>query len=445
MVAGISGFGAALAASVLLGACTPSPNSGIVAELDADVSTVIHVTWTSAEPGVGYAEFGVDAPDYAYTTSVEDDATTTHALTLYGLPAETTCHFRVVSGNATSEDQEVTTGSLPSGVPAFDPLLPFSDPDAGPFLLTSIVDLSEDHSAVVVLDPSGSPVWFTKAAAGVTSARLSSDGTGVYFIQNFVDDRAANALVLAGFDGTRREISVPDAHHDVIEGPDGGWVTFVTTYRDVDGTTVAGDQVVEVGEDGSQRVVWDAFDNLEVVENDGFELTQLDGADWTHANGLVYDAADDSYVISLYFTEQVVKIDRATGDTVWILGGLGSDFTFADGDTFGPQHAPELTDGGIRLFDNRGISDGSRLVEYSLDAPSGTAALTWSWSYPGGAWTPVLGDVHRFEDGSTLGSWGLAGHVTMADPNGELIGDLLVGDTVTVGQVAVMPGFYPAE
>jgi len=436
---------AALAASVLLVGCTPAPNSHIVATLDTDMPTVVQVTWTSSEAGAGYAEFGVDAPDYAYTTSVEADATTSHSLTLYGLPPETTCHFRVVSGNATSEDQEVTTGSLPSGVPSFEPLIPFTDPAVGPFLITSTVELSEDHSAVVVLDGNGSPVWYTKAAAGITSARLSSDGTGVYFIQNFVDDRAANALVLAGFDGTRREINVPDAHHDVIEGPGGGWVTFVTTYRDVDGTTVAGDQLVELGEDGSQRVLWDAFDNLEVVENDGCELTQLDGADWTHANGLVYDAADDSYVISLYFTEQVVKIDRATGDTVWILGGLGSDFTFADDDAFGPQHAPELTANGVRLFDNRGISDGSRLVEYSLDEATGIATNTWSWGYPGGAWTPVLGDVQRFDDGSALGSWGLTGHVTLVSPEGELVGDLHVGDTLTVGQVAVMPGFYQAE
>lgn len=430
--------------TVLVG-CTPAPNSHIVAALDADMPTVVHVSWTSADPGAGYADFGPDASSYAFTTPAEGSATTSHAVTLYGLPAETECHFRVVTGTAASDDHVVTTGSLPSGVPSFEPLIPFTDPQAGPFLLTSTVDLSEDHSAAVVLDANGSPVWYTKAAAGITSARLSADGTGVYFIQNFVDDRAANGLVIVGFDGTRREIAVPDAHHDVIEGPAGGYVTFVTTYRDIDGTTVAGDQLVEVAEDGSQRVVWDAFDNLEVVENAGFEATQLDGADWTHANGLVYDADDDSYVISLYFTEQVVKVDRATGDTVWILGGLGSDFTFADDDAFGPQHAPELTDDGLLLFDNRGISDGSRLVAYSLDAAAGTATNTWSWAYPGGAWTPVLGDVHRFADGSALGSWGLSGHVTLADPDGELVGDLLVGDTLTVGQVAVMSGFYPAE
>lgn len=438
------GLGVAAAFAGLAG-CTPAPNSHVVAALDTEMPTVVHVTWTSSAPGAGYVEFGLDASSYAFTTPADDDATTSHSATLYGIPPQRDCHFRVVTGAAASDDQVVTTGSLPSGVPSFDPLVPFTEPTAGPFLLTSTVELSEDHSAVVVLDGNGSPVWYTKAAAGITSARLSVDGSGVYFIQNFVDDREANGLVVVGFDGTTREIAVPNAHHDVIEGPAGGYVTFVTTYREVDGVTVAGDQLVEVADDGGQRMVWDAFDNLEVVENDGFEATQLDGADWTHANGLVYDAADDSYVISLYFTEQLVKIDRATGDTVWILGGLGSDFTFTDDDAFGPQHAPELTEGGLRVFDNRGISDGSRLVEYSLDEDAGTATNTWSWAYPGGAWTPVLGDVHRFDDGSALGSWGLTGHVTLVSPDGELVGDLKVGDTLTVGQVAVMPGFYPAQ
>ncbi len=426
---------------VALLACRADP--GVVATLDPTITTVIHVTWTTADPTTDQVQFGVD-PTYGTVTPLEATPTTTHSATLYGIPPETVCHFAVQSGATTSADQTITTGRLPNGVPSFVTDTPVTDPNVGPFLLTSTVNLPADKSTVVILDLTGAPVWYGQAGAGVTSVRLRSDGGGVYFVTNSIDDRGANAIVSMDFDGTTTSVSVPEAHHDVIEGPDGGWVTFQTVYQVINGVNVAGDDLVEVAADGTTRVVWDAFQNLDVVENAGWNESQIAGAaDWTHANGLVYDPSDDSYVISLYFTEQVIKIDRATGAMDWILGGTDSNFTFATGEEFGPQHAPELTPDGIRLFDNRSFTYGSRMTEYALDQTAGTASLTWSWQFPDNAWTPVLGDVHRFPDGSALGAWGLAGRIVALGPDDTIDGELVVGDSLTVGQVSMVPTFYP--
>lgn len=425
-----------------LWACHSSGITDIVATVDPDMATVVHVSWTTTEAGTGHVEFG--ASDAYGSSSPEDTAGTSHRATLYGLTADTVCHFAVVSGDATSDDQTITTDPLPNGLPVFEEAVPITDPDAGPLLLTSTINLEADHSVVEVINTAGAPVWYWKIDGGVVSARLMSDGSGVYYIAEDREDRSANKLVFVTFEGVVTEIPIPDVHHDVIEGPDGGWVTFVSEYREMDGTNVAGDEIVEVSADGSMRVVWNAFENLPVVENGGWETSQLeDAVDWTHANGLVYDPTDDSYVVSFYFTRQVVKIDRLTGATDWILGGLESDFVFTDGEDFGPQHAPELFDGGLRVFDNRGSSYGSRLAEYALDASTGTATLTWSWEYPGESWTPVLGDMHRFEDGGAIATWGITGEILVISPEGEIVGDLDVGNNLTVGQVSVLSSMYP--
>lgn len=436
----------ALPALVLSGACRPAPIADILAIVDPDIATVVHVTWTTPTETVGHVEFGT-SDGYGYTSPTETTSSTDHKATLYGLTADTECHFIVVADDATSEDQTITTDPMPGDVPTFDETMPISDPDVAPLLLTTTTDLTDaDHSWVLLLTPAGQVVWYMQADGVAVSARPMGDGSGVYFISENPKDAEANRLVLAKYDGRVQEITIPHSHHDAIEGPDGGWVTLVTTFQDLDGV-VGGDQVVEVAEDGTERVVWDAFDNLPVIENDGWTVGTLeDAADWTHANGLFYDPDDDTYVVSFYFTQQVVKIDRLTGETRWILGGVGSDFTFTRGAEFGPQHAPELgPDGGVRVFDNRTAGYGSRLTEYALDTDAGTATLTWSWDYPGTLWTPVLGDVHRFEDGGALGTWGITGNIVVVSPEGVLDGELQVAGSVTVGQVDVIPSMYGSE
>jgi len=434
----------AIVLPLLVTGCAAEPAVfDVVATVDPDIATVVHVTWTTAEPEADRVVFGsTDA--YGLATPPESAETTRHEVTLLGLTADTDVRYSVVGATESSVDAVVHTDPLPSYLPEFEVISPMENAEMGPYLLTSTITLTADESTIQLLTLDGEPVWYWRPDVGVVSVRPLVDGTGVYFIAENPDDRSATTLTRVTWDGIATELVLPYAHHDAIENPDGGWVTLVTVFQDVDGERVAGDDIVEVSEDGSTRVVWDAFDSLTVEQNDGWDAGTLDGAaDWTHANGITYDPSDDSYVVSLYFTESVVKVDRLTGGTVWQLGGSHSDFTFAEGDAFGPQHAPQVAGGGLWLFDNSSYSRGSRLVEYSLDAASWEASLTWAWLTPDMDWTPVLGDVQRFDDGAVLSSWGLAGQIRAVSPDGADAGELQLEDGQTVGQVSVVPGFYP--
>ena len=127
--------------------------------------------------------------------------------------------------------------------------------------------------------------------------------------------------------------------------------------------------------------------------------------DWTHANGVSYDASDDSVLISLRNQSAVLKIDRSTGDIKWILGrhdnwppSLESKLLTPAGP--GPfmwqayQHNPRVTSKGtVILFDNRAHGGAmpfeerppaykgfSRGVEYLVDESAMTVRQVWASS-----------------------------------------------------------------
>ncbi|MEM9658115.1 MAG: aryl-sulfate sulfotransferase, partial [Planctomycetota bacterium] len=55
--------------------------------------------------------------------------------------------------------------------------------------------------------------------------------------------------------------------------------------------------------------------------------------DWSHSNAVVYDASDDSIIVSVRHQDAVIKFDKSTGDLKWILGTH---------EAWGPQFRPYL-------------------------------------------------------------------------------------------------------
>lgn len=414
--------------------------------LDPDMATVAHATWTTDSDTVGYVTFGT-SDAYGARTPSEAAAGTEHSATIYGLRPDTDYHFAAAAeldeDDAFGADTVLTTGALPSDLPELTEDVAWSNAAAGPYLVTSFVAPDVSYSYAAVLDTSGAVVWYHRVDTEVACVRPLPDGTGVYYVRFELQDADASTLEQVAWDGTQTILAVPQIHHDAQAMADGSFAASRTTYQDIDGVTVGGDQIIRVLPDGSTTVVWDAFDNLPVTENDGWDYIRTAGfADWTHVNGLVYDAASDLFVISLWNAYEIVAVDATTGAQRWVLGGVDDQFALSAEDAFGPQHAPEVFAGGVRLFDNNTVAGGSRLVEYTLDTSAMTVEMSWSYEPPTSQFTPVLGDVHRFEDGSALSSWGYTGRIQTIDAAGEINGQIAAPYGTTVGQVSVLSGFY---
>lgn len=402
-------------ALLLLAACeAPAPAQEWTgsAEVDPSIATLVHVTWSPPDADVTVEFEAGDAPARA--------ATGDGRATLYGIPADTDVRWRLAHGDWHGEWATTRTGPLPDDIPSFT----VEGTLDVPYVLVAWEEFPWASTGVYVIDGAGNVVWYWLPTWGmVPVARKTAAGDALLVMhtkEDYIEDATVELLPLDGSAPTVEPL--PYAHHDVLEVPDARYAAIVGEVREDEGEAVVGDTIVEVGEDGGQRVVWSAFDALPVVRHESWGVgTYPAGADWTHANGLDYDPDEGAYYLSLFYQRCVVKIDRATGETLWILGG--DHGTLALPDDTGPrrQHAPEATSDGVAMFDNAyGDDAGSRLVRYTVDEGAETASLAWEWHHPDALFTLVLGDVDLLDDGGALSSWGTFGEIVRADAAGDV-------------------------
>ncbi len=93
--------------------------------------------------------------------------------------------------------------------------------------------------------------------------------------------------------------------------------------------------------------------------------------DYIHMNSMVIDPKDSNLIVSFLNQNQVLKIDRHTGNILWRLGGCNSDFSLVVGQAFIKQHHATLVDakGTLVLLDNgdKDIRPYSRVIEFRLN------------------------------------------------------------------------------
>ena len=108
--------------------------------------------------------------------------------------------------------------------------------------------------------------------------------------------------------------------------------------------------------------------------------------------------------------DEITKIDRTTGNTIWRMGGKNNQFTFVnDSIGYSHQHAiRRLANGNFTLFDNGNFHTPafSRALEYQVDEVNKTATLVWQYRNNPDYVSAAMGYVQRLSNGNTLIGWG---------------------------------------
>lgn len=398
----------------------------VVAHISTAVPTVVIVSWPApADEEVVAAEvrFGqVEAMPRTALAELDDGNYTAY---LFGLKPDRDVYYEpeiTTAGGSTIgyEMQTITTGSAPSGLPNLEVTLYDDSQHFQGFLLTSILSVPP---VPVIIDRDGDYVWWWVEEGfppRLSRTMLSHDGRSILF--QFPSESATfldpSDLVRMSIDGTSYEpvAGAIKGHHDFIELEDGTIALFMVDKRDVDQNMVTGDRIVELSQDGTETEIWNVWDH------ETYESTM--GLDWSHANALNYDEEQGVYYASMRNFDTIYKIDRATGDVLWRLGGDQSDFDFAGSSNpeFHKQHQFEVLDGGILVFDNSTPENYySRAIEFVLDEQEMQATHVWEYLTDPPIYTYGLGDVHRFENGNTMVVWSTSGMIDEVDANGELI------------------------
>ena len=290
-----------------------------------------------------------------------------HSLTLLGMRANrehaVTALVTDEAGN-TSESASLVfrTPALPHDIP--NPRVTASMPERmepGVTVFSVIRRSSDgtqppDYGALVIVDDRGEVIWYYRNNFGAQRPRRLSNGNLVFIggRSRIVEIDMLGNVVRRWH--ARRVAEVPEGsipvetdtfHHEVVELPWGNLLAlssearvlsdYPTSDTDPDASrtasTVIGDVAVEFDTDGSVVRRWsllDALDpyriGLDSLEGDYWSAEYEDMAaaaplrDWSHSNSVTYDPGDDSIIVSARYQDAVIKLDRESGDVVWILG-----------------------------------------------------------------------------------------------------------------------------
>ena len=204
--------------------------------------------------------------------------------------------------------------------------------------------------------------------------------------------------------------------------------------------------------DSKKNVIfqWRSWDYIPIT--DSYEKLTGKTVDYTHMNAVDVDK-DGNFYTSFRHLSQIVKVERATGNIIWKLGGKGNEFTFINENEenspnyFSYQHdISVLTNGNITLFDNgnQHSPQYSRAVEYKLNEANKTAELVWEYRHSPDIFTLAMGTVQRLPNGNTLIGWGSAGmngdpSVTEVHPDNSTAFEL----TLPVGETSYRSFRFP--
>jgi VCBS repeat-containing protein len=332
---------------------------------------------------------------------------------------------------------------LPSDFPPYDATV-----DGTPQAQWYLVTPSSNYA--VVFDAHGVPVWWRPAETPPFDFKLLSNGHLGFF--STLNGSAGRLFQEYSLDGTlvraTDTVGTSADFHDYAELPNGN--RYMLSYRlrdhvdvsaytgsaqDMDAAVVDA-EIQELAPDGSLVWSWNSKDHIGLDETGrwwnpamGTIVRQTsDGRnvwDIVHMNSIEPDG--DGLIVSTRHTDAVYRIDRATGDITWKLGGthrpqsleiVGDDANAAT--DFGGQHDPRRQpDGTLTLHDNgTGTGRAPRALRFRVDTTARTATLVESVTDPLATASGCCGSARKLPGGNWVMSWGLTNLVTELTPSG---------------------------
>jgi len=179
-------------------------------------------------------------------------------------------------------------------------------------------------------------------------------------------------------------------------------------------------------------MLWSAWEHLTPTEDRG---PRFRPGDWLHANSFSV-TPDGSFVVSLHFLNQIIRVDPTDDELEWRLGGTNATVTPPTEERFSGQHtATELEPGRVLMFDN-GLERSepfSRAVELKIEGTS--ARKVWEFRPDRDNWSRAVGSAWRLPNGNTFVTFGLSEGVAQStgpvevfevDPAGDVVWHLII-------------------
>ncbi len=441
-----------LTAALTLTACAPAP------PLVEDVTLTMNEN--ESAPLAGVLQYSADLsvrPRFTLSSEGEEDIVVTDApanasgpTPLLGMRADreytVSVSFEPEAGGAAvpGGDFTLTTPPLPDDFPPIEvtTIRPARMEPGYQFVPTmrwTKRGPDREFGLVFALDAAGEVVWYFRTDKSVNDVKRLPNGDLIYLAGRdgrMVQINKLGELVKHWHTTGIPKDDLPEGsipvdcdtfHHDFVLMDNGDFLALSTKPREYESyatsdrnpdaerapATVMGDVIVEFDQTGLVKRRWALLDVLDPhrVSHEslatGFwkqiykDILDEPGKDWAHTNSIVYDASDDSVIVSLNHQSAIVKMRLADSSVAWIHGDPGGwlepwseRLLEPKGDLIwtSKQHAAELTPSGTLLvFDNGGHRGPpfspnppgdekySRAVEFRIDEEAMTTEEVWSY------------------------------------------------------------------
>lgn len=289
--------------------------------------------------------------------------------------------------------------------------------------------MGADPNYPAIFDNNGVPVWWgPKTLHGLDL--LLPDGNIAWNVGGSIEEHRFDGSLVR----TYNSVGDPIDAHDLVVLPNGDHVVATDTPRphiDLSSwggpsdTTIVDHVLQEVTPSGQVVWSWTASQHLSVTETGPVwraqELKDPGGPFSPYYDPFHYNSVEstgDGFLLSFRHLDAIFKIDKASGNVVWKMGGtprpeslriLGDPvFQPGGGGGFGGQHdARLLSDGTITLYDDgSGRNRPPRAVRYAIDTSAGTATLVQHVSDPLVQNVTCCGSARALPGGNYVFGWG---------------------------------------
>jgi Arylsulfotransferase (ASST) len=294
----------------------------------------------------------------------------------------------------------------------------------------------------MIIDDRGQLVWFNKNryATDFKVQRFRGEPVLTWWQGGIVAGHGVGEYHI--FDSSYREVRTVsagngyrgDLHEFAITPKDTALLTIYTKTRTdlsplggpTDGLVWGGiAQELDI-ESGEVLFEWHSLDHVGVEES--YREPPSDPSeplDYFHINSI--DVYDDNFLISAKGTSTVYRVDRASGEILWRLGGKRSSFEMGPGTRTAFQHDARLhEDGTITIFDNGAppqVHEQSRGIVVHADTDAMKATLLREYTHPKKLLSTSQGNVQVLPNGNVFVGWGSEPYFSEYSKDGKLLFD----------------------
>jgi hypothetical protein len=300
---------------------------------------------------------------------------------------------------------------------------------------STVVIAGFEPNVPVIFDTNGVPVWWAERQSTFVLAPLPNG--------NLVTLPHQGGMIERRLDGTPVRVlntrGATSDFHDVLLLPNGNYVLATIDPRPCDlslwgspPSTCVFHDFQEMTPAGEVVWSWRPEEDIPITETSprwrGTADPLLGFVDPYHYNSVEWTG--DGFLISFRHLDAVYKIDHATRDVVWKLGGsprpeslsVRGDPVFLAGGSFSGQHDARLSGPRLTLFDNgSNVGRAPRSVAYRIDEAARTATMTGQVTDRIAPSSTCCGSSRVLPGGNVVTGWGGGRWITENRPDGERV------------------------